>query len=504
MVITPSILNNLLGPTDGDIAAGISEVATNRYAAKHHELFPTLYSGEGEAPMLDLKFDYEIKNPIKFDFASPADALDFKRSVVADPLFRIEREFMREEVNAPTVEVSIANTVIHFEALGTGTHLASVVANVSAKVGITVVDGTPGYIKLFVVNLAVDIDSNEIASRSLASGCDLEALIEHVLNFILLERLRRFLQEFPMPQPHFVVEGIEIKLTDAVVQDEALIAVATASKATVSQAAFDALTSTIESSEVLGDSILGQRFVPQIRREGKEVIGSVDLTKTDLMTPNYMSQVKSQEFDLDSVIPSGDVFVSFSQNCFQLLASAQLNVSKEVENRKEGGLWYYYFKHFYKVFSPSVSIISSGISVRAEFQAGAEGGAGLKGCSSWLRAKLGATGRAEPYFHANCFLHTDNGSREMWLLPRAFPFLFLCRAYMSPWIPGLDFVLSIIVNVMVNFFTAVLIPIVSIFLKFKLVTLPQTLPGTPVPISPSFNSVGNWDSQLYISFNTNL
>ena len=87
-MLTRKSIQTFADTTQSDVVAGLSEVAVNSYASKHQTMFPDVYKGDGTAPPLDLKFEYIIGAPLKFDFTTVNNSADvFKRAILSDPLF---------------------------------------------------------------------------------------------------------------------------------------------------------------------------------------------------------------------------------------------------------------------------------------------------------------------------------------------------------------------------------------------------------------------------------
>jgi hypothetical protein len=53
-------------------------------------------------------------------------------------------------------------------------------------------------------------------------------------------------------------------------------------------------------------------------------------------------------------------------------------------------------------------------------------------------------------------------------------------------------------------FSALLLPAISTFLRFRVVRLPEQVPGTPVPMQATIGAVGNWNHRLLVSFDMKL
>jgi hypothetical protein len=155
----------------------------------------------------------------------------------------------------------------------------------------------------------------------------------------------------------------------------------------------------------------------------------------------------------------------------------------------------YYTKNWLKVWKPKVKLNDSALQFRAELAGGAAGGAGLKGCSSGVKVEIGADASAEPYCHGSAGFYVR--SNEFWLWPQAFPFAVKANAWMKPLIPGLDFVLSLITSSLLTLFTGIVLPLLTLGLRKKLLTLPSTVPGTNVPMDAKFSGFGNWKGTLY-------
>jgi hypothetical protein len=118
-----------------------------------------------------------------------------------------------------------------------------------------------------------------------------------------------------------------------------------------------------------------------------------------------------------------------------------------------------------------------------------------------LSASIGADGKADPSVIADLQFYTVGGT-QLWVHPFAFPFAVRVHAFMNPGLPYItDLVLSTILSALLTLFSGIILPLISLFLTFKILTLPNQLPGTPVPVKPSFQNVGNWENLLYVSFN---
>ena len=507
-MLTRKSIQTFADTTQSDVVAGLSEVAVNSYASKHQTMFPDVYKGDGTAPPLDLKFEYIIGAPLKFDFTTVNNSADvFKRAILSDPLFFAQKQLFREDLTAPTITATVSAIKVSFYALASGTHLADVDVEAVASVALTVDPAPPGHYSLFVTSVNVHITSIDLMNieEDVLAGCDINKLIEHILTTVMTDRLRRFLQAFPLPQPHWVVSGIEIGLQNIEVIEDYLVLSLFAKSISVAQESIAELSNNLDSADAMHHSVFGK--VPSIsintNSKGDEATGILDLRRSRALVPSQYKSVKATIMTEDAQTPAGDMFVSFSQRLFQLIADKKLNI--QVDKMKQSGGWAHYFYRFgYHVYQPTASVLNTGVRFTAEITGYAAGGAGLSGCSSKVKVELGASATADPRVIADANFFTQKQGTELWIWPFAFPFLVIARAWMKPYVPILDFLLSLIVSSLMNLFSAFILPLISLFLRFRLVSLPDLVPGTPVPMHPSITDLGNWEGMLYVSFSMGL
>jgi hypothetical protein len=496
--MTSSDLQKFAADTNADIVGGVREDALNRYAAKHFAQFPDIYKGGGSADALDIKYQFAVTAPVVFHLTEVANGADLlKRRVLSDPFLHYNKSLFRDVGAAPVITIDLQKTTVTFSTLA-GQHLADITISGSVSTAVLVDPTPPGTYKLQVVKVDIHIDSRTLSTETHAAGCDLNKLIEHILDSMLKDSLTRFLHDLPLPQPHFALAGILVQLQSIAVSDKTLLLSLAARLASRGQLLLDG---NAIHGEAMERAVFGNPLPRAIdTSKPGEVTGTLDLTKGK--RPTSLDEVRFSGLAGNN-LPKGDLFLSLSQRVFQLLADKYLNIEKE-EEKQSDGYAYYFYKYGYKVWGPLVAVVDSGLEIAAQLAGNASGGAGLKGCSSWIKVELGADAKAVPGAKITAQLRSGNGGKELWVHPFDFPFAIVAHAYMKPYVPGLDFVLSLIVSSLLTFFSGVILPLISLLLEIKLVTLPNSVPGTPVAATPLVDTVGNWNGMLYIGVDLKL
>ncbi len=483
--------------TSSDVVGGVSQNTLNRYATKHFQLYPDIYKGNGESAPIDLKWSYQISKAISFSLAPAMAGDDLKRRVLADPFLRYAKALYRAELNAPTVTVTLPDTPVHFTTVA-GADLGSVTVSGTLTTAIVVNPAPPGAYRLVVTKVDVHIKSRSLKADALANGCNTNQLIEHILDAVLKAQLQRFVEALPLPQPHYAIDGINVQLTDVSVVDSTLLLALSAGAAKLAQ--LQLATSTLH-GETLERAVFGKT----LKREMSEPAqGKMSAKLTLAGATRSIDGGDSTYKQLDAgTLPPGDLFLAFSNTVFQLVANKYLNIAVE-QSHNSGGWAYYEYKFGYRVNSPQTQIINSGVQVKAQLEGYAEGSAGLSGCSSAIKVSISADARAIPGAQINAQLLSKNAGKELWLHPFDFPFVIGVDVEISPDVFVLHFLLSLVASALLSLFSAVILPLISLALEIKLVTLPAQVPGTPVPATPTVHSVGNWGGLLFIGIDVGL
>jgi len=483
--------------TNSDVVGGVPESTLNKYSKKHFEQFPTFYKSAQpiEETALDIKFDYAVGAPVVFHLAQTVKKSDaLKRRLLSDPLLYKNKGLFRATLSNPTVKIDLPATVLKFSAISTGLPLADVTLTGSVSAAILLEPASPGQYTLEVTSVDLKILSKSFSADRLLAGCDLNKLIEHILDAIFKDSLTRFIEALPLPQPHLTIVGLSLQLQSIAVQDTTLLLGLAVSQAQHRQLQTDTRTL---SGETMERAVFGKELDRVMKPSPGALEGTMDLSKQHPALAGF-KKVKFKRLGAGA-LPPGDLFVALSQNVFQLLANKYLNINVEKEH-DSGGFAHYYYKYGYSVSNPVATIINSGIQFAAELAGNASGGAGLSGCSSALSASIGGDASAVPGAKINAELLKKNNGTELWIHPFDFPFAIVARAWINPDIGLLDFVLSLIVSALLSLFSAIVLPLISLGLEIKIVTLPATVPGTPVTAQPSIDTVGNWNGMLFISF----
>lgn len=499
-----SELSKFMSATGSDAVGGVTQVALNSYSTQHYKTFPDTYKGDGDDKDLDLKYHFQISGGIVFTLTKiPTGADNLKRAVLADPLFHAQKPLFKATLDEPVVTVELPQTTVQFWTESSGEHLADVKITAKVSVGVVVKPGAQSSYSLLVVDVEINTESKKIvpdADRYMTAGCDINKLIDHILNKVLAAQLSRFLQSYPLPQPNMTVSGVALALGSVDVQDQTLLLGMMMRPAQV--AGMEEVGS-LNKDQAEGFEIA--MFGTPIPRESSGLSRSKDgvqsteklrLDKVSRAVPKAMKDLPFTALVKES-LPAGDIFVALSNNIFQALANKSVNILKEYEH-DSGGWAHYWYKYFYKVWNPITKIIDSGLEISADMEGSASGGAGVSGCSSFISVELGADVKAVPRVTANAKLTSANSGKEVWLWPFAFPFVVEANAWIKPDVGVLDFLLSVIASGVLSFFSAIVLPLLSLALQFKLITLPDHVPGTPVPMKPSIAQIGNWNGLLFI------
>lgn len=480
--------------TNSDIVGGVPESTLNKYSAKHFKQFPDVYKATGiEEQELDLKFNYAVGGPVVFHLAQMKQQSEaLKRRILSDPFLHMNKPLFRAILSNPTVTVDLPDTTLNFFTMA-GVHLADVVVNGSVSAAVLVDSTPPGQYTLQVTDVNLHIKTTKILGDKSLNGCDLNKLIEHIVNSILKSSLTRFLEQLPLPQPQFTLVGLKFQLLSVQVQDSTLLLGLVVSQTQNRQLQMDTHT-------LSGETIERAVFGKELDRDFKQPKpGELDATMKLAKVPAVpgFNKIAFRKFNAGS-LPGGDLFLSVSQKVFQLLADKYLNINVEKE-QSGGGFAHYSYKYGYTVSGPAASIIASGLEITAQLSGNAAGSAGLSGCSSWISVSISATANAVPGAKIDAELLTKNKGRELWIHPFDFPFAIVVHVSISPDIPGLDFILSLVATALLSMFSSVVLPLISLGFEIKLLTLPDSIPGTPVTATPSVSAVGNWDGMLYAS-----
>jgi hypothetical protein len=486
-------IKQLLAEEGIDLAAGMTDQFATKFVKLHYRINRDIYKGSGDAASLDLKYEYDITEPLKFDFHPIDNAAEkVKRSILMDPLFGSDKSLFRQSFESPTLKISIPNTFIEFNAISSGDLLANLKVSVSVEAYIFITSTSPKEYSIRVISADIKIKEQKLFVKSLGdSGCALDKLIEHILANVLKDRLNRFIQSIDLPQPQDLISIFETELLKVEVVDNHLYLGlhAIRSKAVSSSNEFlDSLSS---------EDLLENVDSLQINMDQKESeidaimdVGSVSAKVTHRMIPTQLVTITQQ-------FPSGDMFFAFSERVFQLLADKYLNIEEHKEKRVDKTGCYYFYRYWMKVWQPVVKLRQSALEFRAELAGGASGSAGLKGCSSWVKVEIGANATAEPYCHGRAGFYVKG--KEFWLWPQAFPFAVKANAWIKPKVPGLGFVLSIVLSSILTLFTGIVLPLLTLGLRKKLMTLPTEVPGTNVPMEAKFSGAGNWEDKVFVA-----
>ena len=388
-------MTQMLATADIDLAAGMTDAFATKYGKLHHRLNRGIYKGEGVAESLDLKYDYDISDPLRFDFQPIDDsASKVKRAILRDPHFGNDKNLFRESFEAPTLKLSLPNTNLKFIAISSGSDLASLRLSISIEAYLFLTSTSKEY-SIRVISVDINIEEQNLLVETLGdSGCIIDKLIEHILEHVLKDRLSRFIQTIDLPQPQDFITVFDTELRKAEILDNHLYLGLQAVRPRLNE----------QKSSNLDDIFLPEDLFE--RTEGlapitdqKEREMSAVLNMEHLV-PRVLNTMKSVDLSsLTGDLPEGDIFVALSERAFQLLADKNLNIDERKEKKEDKSSWYYFYRYWMKVWSPVVSLGQSALNFRAELAGGATGGAGLKGCSSWIKVEIGADARAEPFCH---------------------------------------------------------------------------------------------------------
>ena len=463
-------IQNFISQNNLDVVAGINEMLINDVSKKYflQNRETQLFKGSSLIEQLDLRFDYQFNEEPKIDFK---------------PLSNTSED---------DISGSVSRVSGKFYSIQSGNLLASITVDAS-------ISGNVKYAGNILTFEADDVIFN-INDKELNiekhNNCDLNNLIEHILQVFLKDQINLVCASIPIPNPPDLITGFRTSIqTISFDKNNILVGLKVLDKSF-------GLIEDIETQSDLFDSIYSSN---------PKIVESIDLDKikdepeeVDFEILNF-ENVKENTlgFDIPQYIddnskslPTGDynLFVAFSNNAFQRLADLQFN--RRTERRESGRRWWYVYGA--STTNSKVSIINRGLRIITDISLW--GDAEAEALRWPIRVKVGMSGRSNQNATINASLLTRNANREIWLNPsinfRGINIRFRFRPRLIQWVIGwlLNLILRGLGSIVLG-----LLSLISRFIKIKLFTLPTKLPLSNITVTPEKVTLGNWDNKLFIA-----
>lgn len=496
--------------TDADLIAGIREQALNRYLEKHHSLYAASYSGAGESSALGFRFTYSAPVPPACHFSEPADfSAEYRKAVLSDPLFEDAqgKKEIIDTVNAPGILIDLERMRAALHGSG-GAELASARFSLQILAGVTVEPIPPGRYRFSAASVRVRQDDLQITPLGPATDAikDVKKMLLHLLQTDIAERVRRFVEEVPLPQPHLVIDHFSTHLQSVAIEDNTLLLALGIAGIPPGAPSLHGVTESIGQFGPAQEYLLFGAEVPPVRQKDAKP-GTVSTRKS------FAHQMKGGPRDFGerrlgaastASVPDGELFVALSQQVFQMLAERTVTLANTEKHEHDQGWCRYWFKDWIGISAPRAQLEDTGLTVKASLAGGAAGGATLSGALSGAESELSATASADPAVAVDAGFYADPQERELWLWPRDIPCALAVDVTMTPAFPKLDHVADTALASIGKLFSALLLPAISTFLRLRVVRLTEQVPGTPVPMQATIGAVGNWNHRLLVSFDMKL
>jgi hypothetical protein len=496
--------------SDADLIAGIREQALNRYLEKHHSLHAASYSGDGESSALGFRYSYSAPKPPVCHFTVPADfTAEYRKAVLSDPLFadvRGKKEII-DTIDAPGILIDLEKMRASLHAPD-GAELANARFSLQIMAGVTMEAIPPGRYRFSVAAVRVRKDDLQITPSGPATDAiaDVTKMLQHVLQATIAGHVRRFFEEVPLPQPHLAIDHFSTHLQSLAIENDTLLLALGMAGIPPGAPALHDVTESIGQFGPAQETLLCGAELPLTRQKDTKP-GTVSVKKS------YAQQLKGGPRDFSerrlgasstASLPDGELFVAISQQVFQKLAERTLTLANTEKHERDQGWSRYWFKDWIGISEPRAQLEDAGISVKASLTGGAAGGASLRGPLSCAGSTLTASVSADPGVVIDAGLYADPRERELWLWPRDIPCALAVDATMQPSFAKLDHVADTAMASIGKLFSALLLPAISMFFRFRIVRLTDTVPGTPVPMQPELGAVANWNHRLLVSFDMTL
>ncbi|HXB06595.1 MAG TPA: hypothetical protein VNW04_05760 [Puia sp.] len=483
-----------LPPATVDIVVGMHQDFINQVIQKYYTLNPKYFQGAQSISQLDLKLAYQV---------TTAPVLTILSGQAQPP---------------NSISIGIKNIDCTFTQIsGAGDVLAKLSLSVLIK-GTIVED--QGRIKIKANDVQFTIVTKTVVKEM--QGCDLNKLIEHILDAFLKNYINTTVTSIPLPNPPEIITGFKTSIINIKFQAPYVIVELTVLDHLANDLIMNQSTSLslyesmydshptithpkIDLAEPAIEILSGVRTMQTT--EAQIFKGIVDFsginTNPGSAKPSTIRpRILADSQDATQAPPAYSLYAKFSNNAFQRLATLKFNMKLDKSDQHNGDGEYWKYAYGIQTSNSTTHIIKDGLNVKTDVSGYANGEAGKHFFwpIGWLRVGASADDRFSVNVDAHTMVQRD---REIWLNPVINTIGNVNFNFrISPAI--LQYLIGWMINLLLkglNAFILTFIQILSFFIKIKLFEIPEILPVSGVPIEIDHLDIGQQADMLVFSLN---